>query len=90
MGLSVWLIVRRRDAMTTAARRPNSAPIDASGSVGVEERGSRPGIPATASGWYDPDGAAWEVDRNSVFEAFRATPTRSRLLFDADDPDLEN
>jgi len=76
--------------MTTAARRPNSAPLDSSASVALEERVSRPGLPVPASGWYDPDGAAWEADRNSVFEAFRATPTRSGLLFDADDPDLDN
>jgi hypothetical protein len=89
MNLSVFFGVRRRDAMTPA-RRPNSATSDSSVSVALEEPASRLDRSATATGWYDPDGAAWEADRNSVFEAFRATPTRSGLLFDADDPDLEN
>ena len=37
------------------------------------------------TGWYDPDGAAWEGDSPGDFEAFRATVTRPSIIVDTAD-----
>jgi hypothetical protein len=43
----------------------------------TERRNPKPAARAAApSGWYDPDGAAWEAESTPDFEAFRATPVR--------------
>jgi hypothetical protein len=46
-------------------------------------------IRGTASfGWYDPDGAGWESDTTTLFEAPRATPARPSIVVETvDEPD---
>jgi hypothetical protein len=45
---------------------------------------------AVQSGWYDPDGAAWEADSTPDFEAFRATPVRPAIRVEGDPRDARD
>ena len=60
--------------MTATTTRPTGA----TGSSSDQERhDARAAIRARLpSGWYDPDGAAWEAESQPPLEAFRATPVR--------------
>ncbi len=63
--------------MTTATQRPadrrrSGSPTDvADAFTALATTGN--------SGWYDPDGAAWESETVATFEARRATPVRPAI-----------
>ena len=56
-----------------------------------DRRDTKPVIRTTVpSGWYDPDGAAWEAESPPAIEALRASPMRPAILLEAVDPENDN
>ena len=77
--------------MTPAPARPIAAPTAPVTTSGSEPREARSKSLATSpTGWYDPDGAAWEAESPASVEAFRSSPIRPPLRVDGVDSDLDN
>lgn len=62
--------------MTTAAPRPTERARTGSAPDLVDALSKRT---TGGSGWYDPDGAAWESEAMESFEAPRVTPVRPAI-----------
>jgi hypothetical protein len=70
--------------MTPATTRP----VGAIGSTVTIDRGDKQSVVRTVvpSGWYDPDGAAWESETLPATEILRAAEIRPMILVEGADP----
>ena len=67
-----------------------SEPLEGMGRLSTNATDTGPLRPSdSASGWYDPDAASWDIDPAAAFEAFRASAVRPTIEVSSTDAELD-